>query len=250
MRQLIRWAVRLYPTLWRDRYGGELNALLEDIQLKWQDLFNILLGALRMQMATWHSLRIVAALGLAGALLAGVIAWRTQEVYVSTAVIGFAPAVQADGDRQAALRRITQAMHEVMSGRSLGEMITRPTLDLYPEDRKRMPLEDVVESMRRAGKIVSVSGPGGIAWKISWSYPDKFKAQSVVRELVARLIEQSVPAQRNQGPSAAMLFQVLDPASLPRQPLIPNRTFIVTVGLFGGAVFGWLAVLVRRIFSA
>jgi hypothetical protein len=46
MRQLIRWTARLYPAQWRERYGEELDALVEDIQPQWQDLFNVLLGAL------------------------------------------------------------------------------------------------------------------------------------------------------------------------------------------------------------
>ena len=31
MKTLVRWAARLYPAAWRERYGGELEALLEDV---------------------------------------------------------------------------------------------------------------------------------------------------------------------------------------------------------------------------
>jgi len=70
MRRLIRWIARFYPAQWRERYGEELDALIEDIQPEWQDLFNVLLGALRMQVTTWNSLKIVTATALAGALVA------------------------------------------------------------------------------------------------------------------------------------------------------------------------------------
>ena len=80
MRPLIRWTARLYPSQWRDRYGGELDALVEDIQPQWEDLFNVLLGALRVQMTTWNSLKVVSAVALAGALVAGVLAFRTRTV--------------------------------------------------------------------------------------------------------------------------------------------------------------------------
>lgn len=41
MRTLIRWATRLYPRSWRDRYGPEFDALLGDIHPSWRDLFNV-----------------------------------------------------------------------------------------------------------------------------------------------------------------------------------------------------------------
>jgi hypothetical protein len=239
---------RLYPAGWRERYAAELDALIEDIKPKWQDLFNVLLGALRMQMKTSNYLRIGAAAGLVGGLLAGVIAFRTHEGYISQAVIRITPVGQANIDRQALDRFIRQMKQEILSRRSLGEMITRPALNLYPEDRERMPLEDVVENMRRAVsiKLVEVPSERGAAFEFSYLYPDKFKAQSVANELTARLIEQNLTIQENQAASAPMIFRLLEPPSLPKRPVGPNRTTIVTEGLLGGAVLGLLAVLVRQ----
>ena len=240
MRQLIRWTARLYPAPWRGRYGEELDALLEDIQPQWEDLFNVLLGALRMQMTTWNSLKIVSAVALAGALVAGVFAVETPSRYVSTAVMRIAP---ADLDRFAGLQQ------QILSRQSLGEIITQPAFNLYPEDRKKMPLEDVVENMRNKAlrfQLMQTRGGGAPAFLISCAYPDKFKAQAVVRELVARFAEQSVATQVAHGPSAVGL-EVLDPASLPQRSFYPNRPMIVAAGLFGGAVLGLLAVLVWRV---
>jgi uncharacterized protein involved in exopolysaccharide biosynthesis len=249
MRQLIRWTARLYPARWRARYGEELDALVEDIQPQWQDLFNVLLGALRMQMTTWNYLKIVAAVALAGALVAGVFAFRTPERYVSTAVMRIAPAGQADTDSQGALDRVVQLQRQILSRRRLAEIITRPALNLYPEDRKKMPLEDVVENMRnKALRIQSMQtqGGGALALRISFEYPDKMKAQAVVRELLKMFLEQNNATWKNQGPSAVKILEILDPPSLPQQPLSPDRPMIVTAGLLGGAVLGLLAVLVWR----
>jgi hypothetical protein len=249
MRQLIRWTARLYPARWRDRYGEELDALVEDIQPQWQDLFNVLLGALRMQMTTWNYLKIVAAVALAGALVAGVFAFRTQERYVSTAVMRFTTAGQLDGGRQGALDRLVELQHTVLSRRSLAEIITQPALNLYPEDRKKMPLQDVVENMRNKALRIQAAeawNGGVLAFVISCEYPDKLKAQAVVYELQTRFQEQNVAIQRKQGPSSQELLEVLDPASLPQRSFYPNRPMIVTVGLLGGALLGLLAVLVRR----
>jgi len=239
MRQLIRWTARLYPAPWRGRYGEELDALLEDIQPQWEDLFNVLLGALRMQMTTWNSLKIVSAVALAGALVAGVFAFRTQDRYISTAVMRIAP---ADLDRFAGLQQ------QILSRQSLGEIITQPAFNLYPEDRKKMPLEDVVENMRNKAlrfQLMQTRGGGAPAFLISCAYPDKFKAQAVVRELVARFFRLNNTLRRNRGPSVEVL-EVLDPANLPEWPLAPHRPMIVAMGLLGGAVLGLMAVLVWR----
>ena len=223
MRQLIRWTARLYPAPWRDRYGEELDALLEDIQPQWEDLFNVLLGALRMQMTTWNSLKIVSVVALAGALVAGVFAFRTQDRYVSTAVMRIAPAGQADSERQKTLDRLQQITNQIVSRRNT--------------------------AFRKALRIQSLQtqGGGAPAFLISYEYPDKLKAQAVVRDLVSSFIQQNAAAQRNRQPSAVEILEVLDSPSLPQRHLFPNRPMIVTVGLLGGAVLGLLAVLVWRV---
>jgi uncharacterized protein involved in exopolysaccharide biosynthesis len=248
MRQLIRWTARLYPGVWRERYGGELDALIEDIQPQWEDVFNVLLGALRMQMTTRNSLKILGTVALAGALAAGVFALRTPDRYVSTAVVRITPADQADSNHQRALDRLAELQQEVLSRTSLAHIITRPALNLYPEDRKRIPLVDVVENMRKALRfqVMQTQGGGVPAFLISFEYPDKFKAQAVVRELVASFFWQNRLDRGDQGSSAAEILKVLDPASLPQRPFFPNRLMIVAVGLLGGVVLGLLVVLVWR----
>jgi Gram-negative bacterial TonB protein C-terminal len=52
MRTLLRWAARLYPARWRDRYGDEFAALLEDISPSFADLWNVLGGAVRVRLTT------------------------------------------------------------------------------------------------------------------------------------------------------------------------------------------------------
>ena len=41
MRRLVRWTTRLYPQRWRERYGAELDALLEDVDLQWRDIASV-----------------------------------------------------------------------------------------------------------------------------------------------------------------------------------------------------------------
>jgi LPS O-antigen subunit length determinant protein (WzzB/FepE family) len=163
MRQLIRWTARLYPAPWRDRYGEELDALIEDIRPQWKDLFNVLLGALRMQMTTWNSVKLVSAVALAGALLAGVFAFRIPERYVSTAVVRIAPAGQADSDRQGTLVRLKQMTNQIVS-------------------------RDKALRIR----LFQAQGGRGPAFIISCEYPDKQKAQAVVCALVSLFASEKI----------------------------------------------------------
>ena len=49
MTRLIHWAAKLYPAVWRDRYGLEFEALLNEVGPSWRALFNVLAGALIMR---------------------------------------------------------------------------------------------------------------------------------------------------------------------------------------------------------
>ena len=52
MRTLIRWAARLYPATWRNRYGAEFEALLDDISPSLGDLCDVLGHVLRARATT------------------------------------------------------------------------------------------------------------------------------------------------------------------------------------------------------
>ena len=47
MRRFVRRIANLYPPRWRERYGSEFEALLEDASLTWRDLLDVAVGALR-----------------------------------------------------------------------------------------------------------------------------------------------------------------------------------------------------------
>jgi len=52
MRTLLRWAARLYPAKWRNRYADEFDALLEDVSPTFGDVCDVLGGVFRARMAT------------------------------------------------------------------------------------------------------------------------------------------------------------------------------------------------------
>jgi hypothetical protein len=53
MRRLAARLVSLYPRAWRDRYGAELVALLEELDVRPRDLADVVGGALRAHVAGW-----------------------------------------------------------------------------------------------------------------------------------------------------------------------------------------------------
>ena len=99
-------------------------------------------------------------------------------------------------------QRLQQMQQEILSRSSLSELIQRPSLDLYRKERARYPMEDIIQDMRnKAIRIQTWSEVNrtASAFTISFSYPDRFKAQAVVRELVTKFTEQNVTVQRNQA---------------------------------------------------
>ncbi len=85
MRGLIRLAARLYPRAWRRRYGVEFAALIEDSGFGWRVLLDVVKEGMAMRFRA-VDFRIVAACVLAGAAVAGVVAWKTPDRFWSTAV--------------------------------------------------------------------------------------------------------------------------------------------------------------------
>jgi succinoglycan biosynthesis transport protein ExoP len=146
----------------------------------------------------------------AGIVAAVVVAFIWPDTYVSTAVMRITPQqvpqtlVPSAINSQMA-ERLTQMQTEILSRTSLSEMIQRPSLNLYPKERLRMPTDDVVELMRKDIRIslldTGVSTPGRMAaaFAIQYKYIDKYKAQAVVREVVSKFSEQNVRVLTDQS---------------------------------------------------
>ena len=139
MKRWMQWASRIYPRGWRERYGPEFDALLDDVQPGWRDVIDVMRGALIMRLTTDSGyLKMIGAFALAGAIIAAGLSFAAPHRYVSAAVLGVSPGFRLDQVRQ-----------EVFSRASLKEIIQRPSLNLYRDERRREPMEDVVERMRR-----------------------------------------------------------------------------------------------------
>jgi hypothetical protein len=85
MRPLFHLAMRLYPAWWRRRYGREFAALLDDVDPGWADLFDVMKGAVTMQIRTLGAIPV--ACTLIGVLGGGLMAFRAPEVFAASATI-------------------------------------------------------------------------------------------------------------------------------------------------------------------
>ena len=127
-------AARLYPREWRERYAQEFDALLDDVRPTWRDAGDILAEAVKMRLTTHSSyLKLSVILACSGLILGVFASFSAPKRYTSTAVA------------QVENGQFRRALNEVFSRASLAEIIQRPSLDLYPDERARLPVAEVAE---------------------------------------------------------------------------------------------------------
>jgi len=150
----------------------------------------------------------------AGLVVSVCIAFFWPDTYVSTAMMQITP--QQISPRLVAadyvnpmLDQLNQMQQEILSRGQLSELILKPSLNLYPKQRKIKPLDDIVEQMRNrdiviqmvdlSGRAADPSKPYSSAFTISFRYPDRYIAQAVVRELTSKFIEQNYKLRTDQA---------------------------------------------------
>jgi succinoglycan biosynthesis transport protein ExoP len=153
-----------------------------------------------------------------GLVAAVVVAFMWPDTFESSAVMRITP--QQISERLVPTvvnmqmqQRLQQMQQQILSRGSLSELIQRPALDLYRKDRAKLPLEDVINDMKNPNKgiriqMVDVQAAAGqprvtSAFTISFKYPDRFKAQAVVRELVSKFMEENNAVLRQQADTAS-----------------------------------------------
>jgi hypothetical protein len=277
MRRWIALAAKLYPRKWRERYGPEFDALVEDVEADWQELANVLGGAVKMQVTNGLGyLKLATAMAVAGALAAAALSFREPVRYVATAAMRLTPdraPDQASPDDEASGPfnfRLHSVTTEILSRGSLAEIMTHPAVDIYRDERQRVPMESVLLQMREDVRIVpQPQNPGnrGAAFTVSFAYRDKDKAQEVVERLVARFGVVTAAVNQNrvrmweswgkdqaragmtdvskEPPPPGEFLDVLDPPHLERKPDGPNRLAYVAAGIGAGLLVTLVAMLGR-----
>jgi uncharacterized protein involved in exopolysaccharide biosynthesis len=254
MRRVTRFLARLYPSTWRQRYGDEFDALLEDTKPKPRDAFDILWGAFKMQTTTWTFGRITLACALIGVLAAAAISLALPDRYVSEAKIRIVPEQISESGASAATNqlmwdRLLSIDQEIRSRQSLVSIIQE--YNLYPRERTRMHLYEVVEMMHKdivIAPLVPANSPNRFipAFEVEFNYPDALVAQQVTADLMSRFIDASLRENATYRSLNPMRLEPLDTASLPIGPAWPNRVTIAELGLFAGLLAGLtLAIVIR-----
>jgi hypothetical protein len=226
-------AAWLYPARWRQRYGAEFGALLEESGSGWSAIADVLKGALAMQIrsSVW---KFVVACAVIGAVIAGLISWRIPNVYESTAVL------RVDADESVVRERLGHTAQEVLSQTTLSTPI--PALGLYKAERAQRPIEDLVRDMRARIYLQLAVGIHPAAFKVSFRGSSAAQAKAVNQALVSQFVDRNLEAAaepHSDGLRATM--EVLDPPTLPQRPSFPNRPMMMTVGILLGVVLGLLA---------
>src|SRR5690242_3287778 len=119
MKRLIAWGIWLYPHRWRQRYAREFVALIEDSRPRANDLWDVIKGAMLMQLTVGSVPKIIAGFTLAGLVAAG--AWTLSQPhrYVSTSVLK----LNADEAPLQRMQRLQRAQQEALSRSSLAYII-------------------------------------------------------------------------------------------------------------------------------
>jgi hypothetical protein len=81
MRSVVRLIFRLYPRVWRERYGAEFAALLDETGTDWRIALDVFNGAVLMQVRHW---KMAGPAALLAAVALAMAAWYAgQRTYVS-----------------------------------------------------------------------------------------------------------------------------------------------------------------------
>jgi polysaccharide chain length determinant protein (PEP-CTERM system associated) len=154
---------------------------------------------------------------LFAALVVSVVgAFLWPDTFVSSATIKVIPQVVPEAYVQSNVNqvmsdRIGAIAQTVLSRPVLTSIIT--TYDLYQRDRQRLPMEDVIENMRKDIKIGNVLNVSNTtkdhipAFQIQFAYIDKYKAQKVVNDLVSKFIDQNQRERSNSSLSTTSLLR-------------------------------------------
>lgn len=249
MKPAIRFVARLYPANWRDRYGREFNALLDDVDPRFRDLLDVLRRALEMRVAVWSFRKIVVACGMAGALLGAALAFTMPDVYISIAAIRV-HAAQPPARGQSTVGKLLDVAQEKASTRdALVGLIERN--HLYERERATNSIDYALERLEQT--IIDWTVPGKEFNKkpdsivIAFLYEDAARAQQTLRDyitvMMAELTPQKVKASSAMTPVSPMTalpaFEAIDPP--PAVPLAVELVRSFSNPKVYGSIWGLLA---------
>jgi hypothetical protein len=249
--RIARLVIRLYPASWRERYGAELEALMQDSGAGWRAVLDLTRAALTMRLLgtfsspSWS--RSMVAGGLLGAVVGSLVFLATPPRLASSMSI----AIQGEeGSQTLPLTVVASAFSE----EKLQGLVK--TFGLYPGPQNHEP-SDAVRRFR-ADIFVTLTEPEGPArteqvnigerlvrfsdrgvLHVSFRYPDERKAQTVTGELARLIVDENLRASEAEGRRGASTVGERFRVTIPPHRIVVSRSAVQPVGL--GLAIGALA---------
>lgn len=170
MGRMTRWVARLYPRWWRERYGEEFAALLDDANPDAKSVFDVAKGALIMQMSTISAKRLILFCSIAGLTIGFASTFLLTPKYASVATL----LVPAGSDPKTS---VLDALNHVESS------VNKRDIRIFP--------------------LATASGPDSPrAINIEFRHPDAAAAQKTVEALSKQFQQSDFPLVAVTSPSS------------------------------------------------
>ena len=283
MKRIAKLLAKIYPAAWRERYGDEFQGLIEDKALRMRDLFDVLRGGLKMQLTSRWFFRVALPCALVGVVVALLIFFSTPRLYSSgTTMVLSSPYSSSAGGTGEQMKPADAAFFNrelapIVAG-ALGDRDAMTAIiqryNLYPAERAKMPLDDVIRKMQEAIRVFPLSTsradaeihraeqtPGRAMTKfddakryirggfvVQFAYPDARVAQHVDAEVVRLIVRKNLMRAMSQPQAEAQLqadlLEVIDAPNLPTKPIGQPLIVKCGIGLLGGLLCGFALILV------
>ncbi len=110
-------------------------------------------------------------------------------------------------------QRVNAIYQQIVSRSNLSNLIS--TYNLYPDKRKRLPNEDVVNDMRKdivtsplRGMTTGAVGRNNVfAFTVSFSYSDRRLAAKVCQDLMAKFTDETITSRSSQSQTTTRFFE-------------------------------------------
>jgi len=229
----MKYLLRLYPSVWRERYGDELQTLLRDSGAGWCDGFDLLKGALQMRLK-FQPYGIAASLILTGTLAGLAVSYLRPQLWEATSVVQFIRFNPTDDG--AAMRDLVRSSVSAVEGPRL-----RITAQPRTEAGSQAVLFSLTASENDPQKAVVAADDAarnlakrtGIGFMVRIKMPRKPFPERIRDE------------DRNAEPIRDKYQAFVNPA-LPAMQKSPGRWFFIAMGFFAGSVLALVTLFVSH----
>jgi hypothetical protein len=142
------------------------------------------------------------------------------------------------------MQQVLALKAEALSHQSLANIISNPRLRIYPYRPNALRL------LKEHVNVMTFSDVGGTGvFSVSFDYRDRYEAQQTLQAILAQFADADRRLFMNPAPEqsfAPVVMDVLDNASLPAQPISPNRRNLALTGGIAGLIAATIIAIVRR----